>query len=313
MVVNTLGDGSKIINLLDDRSIIELKNIFVGKDVVAFRVHGLIGDIIKATTILSPFIKNNPDKKYVYMISYNDLSKYTIVKDLFTDLVSKGLVVGLFLNEYDVVGNMNFYQYQFFRELGCSTTIDLYYHSSEAYQHLSKGSAYLGFDNLPTNINKVSLFRFSGFHNHVPLRHIPEQDWLKLEEHLLGLGLEVHLYGYDDMMQTTQGVIDHRKKLSVLETIKNASDSALCISTTTFLPLYMHHWSPCLVYIDPVDTVATNLLWRSNHNYLTINTQLSDYLSYVKNYVSMWYLSNKGIKGMLEQVAKEIVGDIKGR
>ena len=168
MVVNTLGDGSKIINLLDDRSIIELKNIFVGKDVVAFRVHGLIGDIIKATTILSPFIKNNPDKKYVYMISYNDLSKYTIVKDLFTDLVSKGLVVGLFLNEYDVVGNMNFYQYQFFRELGCSTTIDLYYHSSEAYQHLSKGSAYLGFDNLPTNINKVSLFRFSGFHNHVP-------------------------------------------------------------------------------------------------------------------------------------------------
>lgn len=312
MITEVLGDGSKILNLLNDKSIKELKNVFVGKDIMAFRVHGLIGDIIKATTVLTPFIKNNPDKKYVYMISYNDSSKYNIVKDLFTDLVSKGYIVGLFLNEYDVVGNMNFHQYQFFRELGCSTIIDLYYHSSEAYQHLPKSWAYLGFDNLPMNINKVSLFRFSGFHNHVPLRHIPEKDWLELEKHLLDLGLEVHLYGYDDTMQMTQGVVDHRKKLGVLETIKDASDSALCISTTTFLPLYMHHWSPCLVYIDPVDTVATNLLWRSNHNYLTINTQLPDYLNYVKNYVSMWNLSNRGVKGLLEEVAKEIVENIKG-
>lgn len=303
-----LKDGTAIFDLIDNKSLNELKGKYLNGDVIGLRVHGLIGDCIKASTVLSELIKENPFRKYVFLLSYNDQSKKDLAKDLFTDLIDKGIIVGLYFNEYMTVGNMSYYQYEFLREIGCSRILDLYYYSSEAYKYLKKGIAFLGFKQpLPKN-NKIALFRYSGFHKHVPLRHIAEEKWLEIEEHLLKLGLEVCLYGYDDEMKTNVSKEnDYRKRLSVLGTIKHASDAGLCISTTTYLPLYLHHFVPCLTYIDPIDTVPINLQWRSNHNYITINTQLPDYVDWVKQYVGMWFMYNKGAELLIHGLGKEIV------
>ena len=136
--------------------------------------------------------------------------------------------------------------------------------------------------------------------------------WLEIEQHLIKLGLEVHLYGFDDLMKISNGVVDHRKQFSSLGTIKHAADAGLVISTTTFLPLYMHHFVPCMVFIDPVDTVPINLQWRSNHNYMPINTQFSDYVEYVKNYISMWFMYNKGAEMLATGLVQELSKDMKG-
>jgi hypothetical protein len=168
---------------------------------------------------------------------------------------------------------------------------------------LKKGIAYLGFPQPKTNNNKVALFRFSGFHQHVPLRHIKEEDWLNIEEHLLNLGLDVYLYGYDDPMKTlVKPENDFRKKLTILGTIKHAADSGLCISTTTYLPHYLHHFVPCLVYIDPIDTVPISLMWRCNHNFMPVNTQMPDYVDFVKTYSTIWRASFL-FKETMEKVA----------
>lgn len=299
-----LDDGTLVYDLLEGKSLEQLRNKYVGLDVVAFRIHGLVGDVIKATTVMAPMILSNPSRKYVILQSYSNVHAPNdtivgqgIIKDVFSGLVSSGVVIGLYFNNYGVVGNMSYYQYEFLRNIGCVNIIDLYYLNSDAYKFLKRGVAYLGFPQPEINNNKVALFRFSGFHSHIPLRHIPEDEWLSIEEHLLKLDLGVCLYGYDDVLKTlVKPENDFRKKLSVLGTIKHASDAGLCISTTTYLPLFLHHFVPCLVFIDPVDTVPVNLFWRSNHNYIAINTQLGDHVQFVQDYISRWYLANQQVE-----------------
>lgn len=304
-----LSDDTLIYDLLEHNK--PIKDRFLNTNTIGLRIHGLIGDCIKATTILSTMIKEDPTRSYVILVSYNDASKIGIIKDLFTDLVNAGKVVGLFLNEYSIIGNISFAQFTFLKELGCKTSIDLYYHSSDSYKKLKTGIAYLGFPQPEPNKSKVALLRYSGFHKHVPLRHIPEMSWLELEEYLIGLGLDVHLYGYDDDMKTlVNPENDHRKRMSVLETIKHASNSGICISTTTFLPHYLHHFVNCLVFCDPVDLPALCLQWRNTHKYMPVNTQMPDYLMFVKDYVSMWYLANLNVNAVLKNM---IVGVQDGR
>lgn len=302
-----LTNSTEVYDLLEEKSIVDLEGKFIDQDIIAFRVHGLIGDCIKATTILAGKIEENPNSKYVFLISYNDASKKGLIKDLFSDLVESGIVVGLFFNECSVIGNMNFYQYDFLKRIGCSRILDMYYHSSDEYQFNKAGQAYLGFEQVLPKNNKVALFRFSGFHQHVPLRHIPEEGWLDIEKHLISLGLDVHLYGHDDEMETTEGVHDHRREFSVIDTIKHASDSGLSLSTTTFLPLYLHHFIPCLVLVDPSDLAAVSLLWRSTHNYMPINTTLPDFKDYIKRYTAMWYLANMNASAVMSNIKKELV------
>jgi hypothetical protein len=301
-----LGDETKIFNILNDRPVQEFRGIYTGQNIMALRIHGLFGDIIRATCVLSELMKEDPSRKYVILSSYNDASKGSLVRDLFSDLISAGIIVGLFLNETPIIGNISYSQFAFLQDLGCVKIEDLYYFNSNGYKRKT-GLPYLGFANPQPRLDKVSLFRFSGFHKHVPLRHIPEYEWLDIEKHLLNLNLDVHLYGYDDNQDTlVKPENDHRRKMSVLETIKHMSDSGLLVSTTTFAPLYMHHFIPCLVFIDPVDTHAINLMWRSNHNYMSINTQLPDHVTYVKEYVSRWYLSNLNVKNVLGEITQSL-------
>lgn len=297
-----LKDNTLVYDLIEGKTLYELRNKYANMDVVAFRIHGLIGDVIKATTVLSPILKENPNKKFVILQSYNDATKKSLVRDVFSDLINTGVVVGLFLNEYSMVGNISYHQYEFLRDIGCTTIVDLYYYASDGYTYFNKGIPYLGFPQPEANPHKVALFRFSGFHNHVRLRHIPENEWLDIEDHLLKLGLDVHLYGYDDTMKTN--VLkenDHRKKLSVLDTIKHAADSGFCISTTTFLPHYLSHFIPCLVFCDPSDLVLLSLHWRDTHKFMCVDTQLSDHISFVKEYALMWYTSNKNIDMLIKE------------
>jgi hypothetical protein len=279
---------------------------------MGLRVHGLIGDCIKATTVLSELIKEDPTRTYVFLISYKDETKGSLIKDIFSDLIAKGLIVGLFLNNYQIVGNMSFLQWSFLRDLGCDIALDLYFHSSDEYKRRKTGIAYLGFEQPQSSPTKVALFRYSGFHQHVPLRHIPEKEWLEIEDHLLNLGLDVHLYGQDDTMRTlVKPDNDFRKKLSVLGTIKHSADSGLCISTTTFLPHYLSHFIPCLVFCDPIDIPALCLQWRSNHNFMPIDTTKVDHVSYVKEFASRWYLANTNaistMRTLVEALSKQPV------
>ncbi len=306
MKLAELSDASVVYSLLDDREVDfekDYKDKFQNqKNVVALRIHGLVGDCIKATTIISAYLRENPEQQFVVLVSYNDASKRGIVKDLFSKLVEKNIIVGLFFNEFPLIGNVSFHQFQFLRSIGCENILDLYFYNSEVYNITDTGPAYLGFENLEIDSNKIALFRFSGFHQHVPLRHIPEEEWLTLEFHLLHLGYDVHLYGYDDTMSTAPGVIDHRRELSVLETIEHASNAGLCISTTTFLPLYLHHRVPCLVYIDPKDMNAVSLLWRDSHNYMPINTQSLDHLDYVKDFATKHKVLAQSTDKVLEEL-----------
>ena len=297
-----IGDGTKILDLYNN-PIEKLPNIFVGQNVVALRIHGLFGDCIKATTVLSELIREDSTRKYVILISYNDATKAHMVADLFKDVQKTGLLLGLFLNETRHIGNMTYFQYEFLRKLGCQQITDLYYYNTSLYQHFS-GDPFLGFKQPQSKPNKVALLRYSGFHQHAPLRHIPEKEWIMIEEHLLKLNLDVHLYGYDDEYKTlVKPENDHRKKLSILETIKHAANANLCISTTTFLPLYLHHYVPCLVFADPIDMQLLQLRWRSNHNYMPIDTQKKDHVHYVLNYVSTWALAQMNVQHMLAGMA----------
>lgn len=306
-----LQDGTSVWDVLEQYDIASLGDYFKDKNIMGLRVHGLIGDLIKATTVLSELIKENPDRRYIFLVSYNDETKRGLVKEVLTDLINSDKVIGVFFNNAKVIGNITYSQYSFLRQIGCSDISDLYFFDSKDYRLRKKGLPYLGFAQPLPKDTKVALFRYSGFHTHVALRHIPEQSWLLLEDYLLKLGLDVHLYGYDDTMSTlVKPENDHRKKFSVLETIKHSADSGLCISTTTFLPHYLHAFIPCLVFIDPVDTYALNLLWRQNHNFMTINTQLPDYLEFVKNYVSMWYRANVNTKELLRSVSDSFAKNV---
>lgn len=315
MKVTELADKSSVYSLLTSARDKTFEECYKDKykereDIIAFRIHGLIGDCIKATTALSGKLKENPDLKFVLLISYNDAEKRDLVKSLFSNLIDKGIVIDIFFNETPNIGNMSFSQFEFFQALGCKEVIDLYFFNSEGYKKIKKGAAYLGFEDKPVQQDKVALFRFSGFHKHVPLRHIPEEEWLELEQYLLDLGYEVHLYGYDDTMKTTTGVIDHRREFSILGTLDHASDSSLCISTTTFLPLYMHHHTPCLVYIDPSDLNAVSLLWRDSHNYMPINTQSADHLDFVKNFAAKHRILSQGTERVLSEVTQLVKSQV---
>lgn len=290
-----LKDNTFVYDLIEGKTLYEIRNKYADMDVVAFRIHGLIGDVIKATTILSPILKENPNKKFVILQSYNDATKRGLIKDIFSGLIDTGVIIGLYLNEYSIVGNISYYQYEFLRDIGCTNIIDLYYYSSDGYNFLHKGLPYLGFPQPEANPHKVAMFRFSGFHSHVPLRHIKEDAWLEIEKFLIDLGLDVYLFGYDDTMKTLiKPENDFRKKLTVLDTIKHAADSGLCISTTTYLPHYLHHFVPCLVYADPADLALLSLMWRHNHNFMVVDTTKSDYTLFVKNYALMWRMSYFG-------------------
>lgn len=303
-----LGDETRIFNILDDRPVQAFRDLFEGKNVMALRIHGLFGDCIKASSVLSELIKEDPARKYVILISYNNVKNGVLVRDLFSELISAGIIVGLFLNEYGIVGNISYPQFSFLQDLGCKNIQDLYYFNSNGYKRKT-GIAYLGFQNPQPKPDKVALFRFSGFHQHVPKRHIPENEWLDIERHLLNLGLDINLYGYEDSMKTlVSPEKDFRKKLTVLGTIKHASDSGLSISTTTYLPIYLHHFIPCLVFADPTDMYLINTMWRSNHNYQCIDTQRDDHVSYVKSYSSMWYLSNLNTKTVLSSITESLSG-----
>lgn len=303
-----LGDNTKIFNLLDDRPVSAFRDLYKDQNVMALRIHGLFGDCIKATSALSELIKEEPSRKYVILISYNNAQNGKLARDLFSDLISAGIIVGLFLNEYPVVGNISYPQFSFLQDLGCKNVQDMYYFNSGGYKRKT-GIAYLGFQNPIPKTDKVALFRFSGFHQHVPKRHIPEYEWFDIEKHLLNLGLDVHLYGYEDSMETQiKPENDHRKKLTVLETIKHASDAGLSISTTTYLPIYLHHFIPCLVFADPTDIYLIQTMWRSNHNYQCIDTDRADHVSYVKSYASMWYLSNLNATKVLGEITQSFVG-----
>src|ERR1700693_3278213 len=299
-----LGDETNIFNILDDRPVTAFRDLYTNKNVTGLRIHGLFGDCIKATSVLSELIKEDPSRKYVILISYSNAQNGVLVRDLFSDLISAGIIVGLFLNEYRIVGNISYHQFAFLQDVGCSKVEDLYYFNSNGYKRKT-GLPYLGFANPASKLDKVALFRFSGFHQHVPMRHIPEQEWLEIESHLLSLGLDVNLYGWDDSMKTlVSPEKDFRKKLSVLGTIKHASDSGLSITTTTYLPIYLHHFIPCLVFADPNDMYLINMMWRSNHNYQCIDTTRQDHVSYVKNYSAMWFMANINAKNMLGQISK---------
>lgn len=291
-------------DLLNEGSNLEsLKNKYKEQDVKAFRIHGLIGDCVRASTVLHAYMTDNPNKKLILLISYNDASKKNVIVDLFSDLVKQNKIVGLFLNETQHIGEMTFPQFKFLNHVGCSDITDLYYMTG-VYKKLKTSTPYLGFGQPASNNNKVALFRYSGFHQHVPKRHISEESWNAIEQHLLYLNLDVHLYGTaDDTMKTlVKPENDHRSKLSILGTIKHSADSGLCISTTTFLPHYLHHFIPCLVYADPVDIYALCNQWRANHNFMPIDTTKSDYVSYVLRYVDMWYLSNLKVENTIKTI-----------
>lgn len=303
-----LGDETKIFNVLDERPVQEFRGIYQGQNVMGCRIHGLIGDHIRFSSILAELIKEDPSRKYVILTSYNDATKGPLIRDLFSDLIAAGIIVGIFLNQNTVINNISYHQFSFMQDLGCNKVEDFYYFNSNGKQRKS-GLPYLGFQNPLPKLDKVALFRFSGFHSHVKLRHLPEYEWLDLEKHLLSLGLDTHLYGYDDNMDTlVKPENDHRKKLSVLDTIKHASDSGLLISTTTYLPIYLHHYIPCLVFADPCDIHLLNTMWRSAHNYQCINTQMSDHISYVKEYSSRWYLANLNAKNVLSGITESLSG-----
>lgn len=307
-------ENTKFFDLLNEGSNLEtLKNKYQGQDIKAYRIHGLIGDNLKGNCVIHANMKENPNKKYVLLISYSDATKKDCLTDLYSDLIKQGKIVGLFLNETPHIGELTFPQHKFLTHLGCTDITDLYY-MSKNYKNLKTAIPYLGFEQPIPNNNKVALFRFSSFHGHVPKRHISEESWNNIESHILDLGLDAHLYGtLDDTMKTlVKPENDHRGKLSILDTIKHSSDSGLCISTTTFLPIYMHHHIPCLVFIDPIDTQAISLLWRSNHNYLPINTQFPDYVTYVKKYVNTYYLANLNINTILGELTQSLTG-ITGR
>ncbi len=271
--------GHPVYDLLrnDDRMV--LQKYSNRDDVIGMRIHGLLGDGVKASTIISRMIGN---RKFVVLYTYPDANRRGLVRDLFSGLVDKGHIIGLFFTTCDSVGEMLDVHRKFFSDLGIREVIDF---SLGLEIKRETGVAYLGFDNLPRKERKISLFRYSGFHKHYPGRHIPEGDWLAIEYFLLNRGFDVYLYGYDDVMATN--VLpskDYRKRLTVLDTLKYSSDSSLVISTTTFFPLYHHHWIPCLVLCDGGDVPNLISWWRSNENYIVIDTR-TDYKSYIFRYI----------------------------
>ena len=75
---------------------------FKSHELMSVRVNGLIGDGIKATTVLGKLVEENPARKYIFLLSYIDQyyveGRELVMTDLFSKLIQKDIIIGLFLN-----------------------------------------------------------------------------------------------------------------------------------------------------------------------------------------------------------------------
>ena len=126
------------------------------------------------------------------------------------------------------------------------------------------------------------IFRYSGYHKHCPKRNRPYEEWKQIEENLLSKGYIVYLLGKDDTMPLTEGVIDLRNTMNVLEVLDFSKDASICISTTTFIYVWQQFVCPTYVFADPCDVNTLNKIWKLNENLRVLDAG-QNYMPYLKS------------------------------
>jgi hypothetical protein len=133
-----------------------------------------------------------------------------------------------------------------------------------------------------TETRNVAIFRHSNFHLHYQQRNRPWGEWRIIEEFLLKNEFRVVLFGWDDFMPCSSGIIDYRRKLGIHKTLEILSQCRFLVSTVTFVPLYCQFFVPCFVLSDPSDIDNLVHRWRVLKNYKIYDVS-NDYLTVLCN------------------------------
>jgi len=158
------------------------------------------------------------------------------------------------------------------------------------------------------NLKKAVIFRKSAWHGHFPRRNRPYKEWEQIEGKLMSLGYDVHLFGLDDEMPITPGVIDHRRNYEIKDILKNTADASICITTTTFLYLWTQFVCPTFVITEGGDVHGLTQFWKLHENMRLVNIDRSNFLmELIKNLEEYSGARTSDVKSIIKNKNKAFV------
>ena len=256
----------------------ELSNIDTTNCIV-IRISGLYGDLLHASTRFQGILQRYPNANWIIIHSYAIKERVETCLELF--------------KTWEIAGRLKYYLYDHYtRSSGMQSAIRSKLNSIgisddkifDCFVFQRKPSIItppnIGINIPPEkNPNKAIIFRYSGWHRHFPKRNRPIEEWNQIEQYLLKSGYIVHLLGYDDILPVNNNITDWRKKFTIRECLDFSKDASICITTTTFLYVWMQFICPTMVLCDAGDVQGLNRYWKLNSNMRIANVNMPSYLN----------------------------------
>lgn len=230
---------------------------FSQNNLVGVRIQGLLGDSIKAASVISSLPE---DRKVLISLAYPDIRRHPLVQNLFSHLLRSGRIVDILPSPRPGLGTIQPEEIQDLRSRGCREIYDITVLSSE-FGSYPQTKPDLGLPAREPIKGRVCLMRRSHFHDHFSLRNRPYQEWDRIEGYLVKAGFQPEILGLDDPMPNPHGLPDYRRLLTPLQTLERVMGSELVISLPTFVPVYSCQYRPTIVLSDPRDIPQLRDRW----------------------------------------------------
>jgi hypothetical protein len=260
--------------------------IHVG-NTIGIKLQGLLGDTIRASTIFDSIVEQYPDHKWVVIHSYTGpTERLDDVREMMKPWFDNGRIYRYFIDNRGTPEELPEHHSMFFKECQCHDVFDLLIITDKFLSYeASKPTVYPPSKVGASESRKAVILRYSGFHDHFPERNRSVEEWDIMTQALLDAGYEVHLVGLDDEMPNNLDVVDHRGKLSVVETLQLANTASLCVSVASFLPVFTQASYKSLVLTAEGDMYNLERWWKYTDNYVPINVEVDNYLDFVVNQI----------------------------
>jgi hypothetical protein len=234
-----------------------------GRNCIGLWLQGLLGDTILASTYFRELISKYPNKKWIIVHSYKEKNKTQVVLDLLLPYFDNGQIKEYVYHFLPRCLPMPREVVDLFVRCGVDDVEEL---SFAGFDKSKLTEPALGFNFDKPKLNKVILMRQSTWNPHFLERNRPYEEWHEIEKTLLEAHRIPHFIGIEDTMPIIAG-IDLRNRLSIRGVLEHSSDASLCISCTTFLPVFTQFVCPTLVICDPADYDNQMTNWKLTENY----------------------------------------------
>lgn len=241
------------------RSTERREKVTKGDDRVGLRIQGLLGDSIKASSLI-PNLAGSP--KIDVLLSYPDQEKHGWVRSLYRELLDRGIVDSITSFSGDPSSEISREEISLLRDCGCSRILDCNV-TGRNFDRYDWGKPDLAIENYDPIPGRVALMRASHLHRHFPSRNRPYSEWREVESFLLSLGLFPEILGWDDYLPNDFDLPDYRRRLDPLSSVRRAMGAQIVISTATFVPVMTSYYRPTIVLSDPDDIEQLKNRWYS--------------------------------------------------